>query len=95
MDKKIIKELASELYISLTPEEEKEFSEQFAYFKAQAALLERIPHIDDAEVTIFPHVEKRSYLREDEVIETLPVDEILSNSKNAKDGFVIVPKVVK
>ncbi|MFA5485566.1 MAG: Asp-tRNA(Asn)/Glu-tRNA(Gln) amidotransferase subunit GatC [Bacilli bacterium] len=95
MDKKIIKELASELYLSLTPEEEKEFSEQFSYFKAQAALLERIPHIDDVEATLFPHVEKRTYLRDDEVVETLPVDEILSNSKNAKDGFVIVPKVVK
>lgn len=95
MDKKIIKELASELYISLSVEEEKEFSEQFAYFKAQAALLANIKNIDDVSPMIFPHNERRTYLREDEVEETLPVDEILSNSKNAKDGFVIVPKVVK
>lgn len=95
MDKKIIRKLASELYISLSLEEEAEFLEQFADFKNQAELLNSVPGIDKAEPMVFPFSSENTYLREDEVEETLPVSEILSNAKGAKDGFVIVPKVVK
>lgn len=95
MDKKIVKKLASELYISLSPEEEVEFLEQFADFKSQAQFLNDVPGIDQAEPMVFPFNSEKTYLREDEVEETLPVSEILSNAKGAKDGFVIVPKVVK
>lgn len=95
MDKKLINELASELYISLTPEEEQEFLKEFDYFLKQAALLADIENIDETIPLVFPLKVERTYLREDEPEETLPVNEILSNSKNAKDGFVVIPKVVK
>lgn len=95
MDKKLINELASELLISLSEEEANEFTKEFAYFLAQASLLEEIEGIDDVEPLIFPFKNEHTYLREDEVSETPTKEEILENSRNAKDGFVVIPRVVK
>ena len=95
MEKKDIRKLAKELLISLTPEEEEVFKNEFAYFSEQAKKLEALPLIDKVQPMFFPINEERDYLREDIPEEPFSPEEILSNSRNAKDGFVVIPKVVK
>lgn len=95
MNKTEIKKLAEDILITLTPEEETAFVAEFAYFKKLASLLEKLPNVDKVEPLMFPFEVKQTYLREDVVEPTPGAKQILKNSKNAKDGFVIVPKVVK
>lgn len=95
MEKIDIKKLAREILISLTPEEETEFMAEFAYFIEQFKKLEALPHIDEVSPMFFPIKEKRDFLREDEPEPLYATKEILGNSKNKKDTFIVIPKVVK
>lgn len=95
MDKKYLQKVANELFIALTDSEADALLVAFKYFSTQAKLLENIKGIDEAEPLIFPFPVTRAFLREDIVVDTPTSEEILKNSRNAKDGFVIIPKVVK
>lgn len=95
MNKDEIKNLANEILLTLTPEEEAAFAGEFAYFKELAKLLEALPGIDEKEPLIFPVEITQDYLRPDTPEETPGAKRILQNSKNAKDDFVVLPKVVK
>ncbi len=95
MEKIDIKKLAREILISLSPEEEKEFMEEFSYFIEQFKKLEALPHVDEVAPMFFPIKEERDFLREDEPEALYSTKEILSNSKNMKDTFIVIPKVVK
>ncbi len=93
--KNYIRELAKELYITLTPEDERELLAALVIFKEQAEVLGMIPNVDEEEPLIFPYTRKTTYLRED-VVEPVPSQaEILKNSKNNDGQFVVIPKVVK
>lgn len=94
MDKKLVHELASELFISLTDEDERMFLEAFSAFEQNAKLLD-LPGVDDVQPLVFPFTRVNTYLREDEVLPTPSRDEILKNSKNKKGDYVVIPKVVK
>ncbi|OQC10333.1 MAG: aspartyl/glutamyl-tRNA amidotransferase subunit C [Tenericutes bacterium ADurb.Bin087] len=95
MNKDETKKLANEILITLTPEEEAAFASELAYFKKLAALLEVLPNIDETAPMVFPFKVTQTYLREDEAEVSPGAKEILKNSKNVKDTFVVVPKVVK
>lgn len=94
MDKKEITKLASELFITLTPEDEETLLQAFLNFAADAKLL-AIPGIDNLAPLIFPHDLKATSLREDNVLPGPSREEILKNSKNTKGEYVAIPKVVK
>jgi aspartyl/glutamyl-tRNA(Asn/Gln) amidotransferase C subunit len=95
MNKEEIRKLAAEILITLTPEEEATFAAEFAYFKELAKLLEALPNIDEKEPMVFPFKVTQTYLKEDTPEESPGAKEILKNSKNVKDTFVVIPKVVK
>lgn len=93
--KNYIRELAKELYITLTPEDETALLAALVVFKEQADVLGMIDQVDEVEPLVFPYVRRTTYLRED-VIEAVPSQaEILKNSKNNDGQFVVIPKVVK
>ncbi len=93
--KNYIRGLAKELYITLTPEDEKALLTALVVFKEQADVLGQIDNVDEVEPLIFPYSRTTTYLRED-VIEPVPSQaEILKNSKNNDGQFVVIPKVVK
>lgn len=94
MDRNKVLELASELFITLTPEDEKTLLSVFETFAEDAKLL-NIPGIDDVEPLIFPHDRTSTYLREDIVDVGPSREEILKNSKNKKGDYIVIPKVVK
>jgi len=94
MDKKRVHELASELYITLTPEDETTFLASFDLFLKRAEFL-NLSGIDDVEPLIFPYHRETTFLREDEVSKTPSREEILKNSKNTKGEYISIPKVVK
>ena len=93
--KNYIRGLAKELYITLTPEDEKALLAALVVFKEQADVLGQIDNVDEVEPLIFPYSRTTTYLRED-IVEPVPSQaEILKNSKNNDGQFVVIPKVVK
>lgn len=94
MDKDQIRHLAELSYIDLTEEEKDEFLNQ---------LKEIFIHIEDvmsnAEYasidTAFIEKQYLENIDEDTVSESFSREEMLLNAKREKNGFVLVPKIIK
>ncbi len=95
MDKKTLKLLAKKLMFTMNEEEYDTLSEEFATILKQMDLIGKIDNIDKVEPLIYPFPLENTLMREDEVLDELPIDDILLNSGSSLYNQVKVPKVVE
>ena len=90
----LVDDLADRLLIGLSREENKMVLDEFEAIDENIDLINKIEGI--SEVTPMTHSldDFEFVLREDEVIESPSIDELLANCDESEDGEVIVPKVV-
>ena len=92
--KEMVDDYADKLLIGLTPEENKMVLDEFDIIDHNIDLINEIPGI--SEVQPMTHCLDDFYceLREDEIIESVPIEELLRNSDDTEDREIVVPRVV-
>lgn len=93
--KEVVNDLADKLLIGLTEEENKMVLDEFEIIDKNINIINEIEGIDniDPMTHCLDHFEYE--LREDEVEESIPVEEALTNCDDYLGREVRVPKVVK
>ncbi|MBS3973134.1 MAG: Asp-tRNA(Asn)/Glu-tRNA(Gln) amidotransferase subunit GatC [Erysipelotrichia bacterium] len=94
MNKEMILALAKELNFSLSDDEVNNIHLEFESLLQLLALLDTID-TEGVEEMVYPFEAPLTFLRDDEVTHELSQDEALRNASVVKDGYVVVPKVVK
>lgn len=88
-----IKYVAHLARISLTPEEEKKLSAQLGNI---LGYIEKLKEVDVSKIEPTAHaVPLINVTRADEIRESLPHDQALSNAPKSANGLFIVPKIVE
>ena len=95
MDKEKLKILANKLLFTMDDSEYETLSKEFEIILKQLDLIGEIKDIDKVEPLIYPFPLDNVSMREDEVLEELEIDDILSNSGNNLYNQVKLPKVVE
>ena len=95
MDKEKLKVLANKLLFTMDDSEYETLSEEFDIILKQMDLIGEIKDIDKVEPLIYPFLRDDVSMREDEVLEELEIDDILSNSGSNLYNQVKLPKVVE
>ena len=93
--KEMVDDYADKLLIGLTKEENQMVLDEFEIIDKNIDIINKIPNIE--KVTPMTHtLDNFEYeLREDEVEESIPIDDLLSNCDDStSDGEVIVPRMV-
>jgi len=86
---------ADKLLIGLTDEEVKMVLDEFEDIDTQIDLINKIPNIESIEPMTHCLDDFEYVLREDEVEESVNIDELLQNCDSKLDREVCVPKVVE
>lgn len=94
MDKKTILSLAAELNFSLNEDEVNNIHTEFDSLINLLGLLEKID-TTNVEPMVYPFEVPLAQMREDKVNHEITQDEALMNAHVQKEGYVLVPKVVK
>ncbi len=89
-----IKKLADLLMIGLTEDETKMVLDEFSIIDANINKINEISGIEKVEPMTHALDDFVFELREDEVEESIPRDELLKNAAEVEDGEISVPKVV-
>ena len=92
--KEIVDDLADKLLIGLTDEENQMVLDEFAYIDQNIDLINEIPDIKDVEPMTHCLDDFVCELREDEVEESISIDDALKNCDDYIDTEIKVPKVV-
>ena len=92
--KEIVDDLADKLLIGLTDEENHMVLDEFAYIDQNIDLINEIPDIKDVEPMTHCLDDFVCELREDEVEESISIDDALKNCDDYIDTEIKVPKVV-
>ena len=95
MDKNTLKMLANKLLFTMDEKEYDTLSEEFETILKQMDLIGKIKDIDKVEPLIYPFLLDDVKMREDEVIDELPIEDILKNSGSTMYNQVKLPKVVE
>lgn len=95
MDKNTLKMLANKLMFTMEEEEYDTLSEEFETILKQMDLIGKIKDIDKVEPLIYPFPLDNVKMREDKVVDELPIEDILMNSGSTLYNQVKVPKVVE
>ena len=95
MDKKTLEVLAKKLMFTMNDNEYATLSDEFETILKQMDLIGKIDGINEVEPLIYPFPLDNVCMREDEVIDELPIDDILKNSGDTLYNQVKVPKVVE
>ena len=95
MDKETLKMLANKLMFTMEDSEYNTLLDEFDIILKQMDLIGKIEGIEEVEPMTFPFMLEDVSLREDEVMEELSIDEILSNSGSNLYNQVKLPKVVE
>lgn len=97
IEKEKLKKYANKLMFDMEDFEYDTLQEEFDTILKQMDLIGQIENIKDVEPLFFPFKNEDAVLREDieKEVETLTVDEVLSNAKNTAKDQVKVPKVVE
>ena len=95
MDKKTLEELASKLMFTMDESEYDTLSDEFKVILKQMDLIGKIEGISEVEPLIYPFALDNVMMREDKVVDELPIDDILANSGDKLYNQVKVPKVVE
>lgn len=93
-DQDYFKHLAHQLMFDVNETEIAQLQEEFETLERQILLLERID-TTGVEPMVYPFEAETTYLRADEVSQTLSREAALSNAQSVMAGHVHVPKVVK
>lgn len=93
MNKEKIENLASNLLIGLTEEENNQILTEFKYIEESIDLITKIPNIDELEPLTHPFPVTVN-LCEDLPSESLAIEDVLANAKDISGREVKVPKVV-
>lgn len=89
-----IEKLADLLMIGLTSEEKQMVYEEFDEIDANINKINEIENIKNIKPMTHALDDFVCALREDEIEESVPLDDLLSNCDDTDDGCVSVPKVV-
>ncbi|MDO5028691.1 MAG: Asp-tRNA(Asn)/Glu-tRNA(Gln) amidotransferase subunit GatC [Bacillota bacterium] len=87
-------DLAGLYQFELTDEEKDLLLKDFADLEEDLALFEAID-TEGVEPMVYPFEDETSYLREDDQIQVLALDQVLENAPERKDSYFVVPKVVE
>ena len=91
IDKKLVKEIADLARLDLTVEETEMFVSQFKDILDYVSVLNEV---DTGNVPpAYLSSANESVTREDEIEESVPTTEFLSNTPQSKDGYVVIPRV--
>lgn len=93
--KEMIDDYADKLLIGLTEEERTNIQEEFDEIEKNMDLINEIPNIKDIEPLSYPYDSYIEELRSDEdVLEEIPIEDLLKNCDQYEGREVEVPKVV-
>ena len=95
MDKETLKVLANKLMFTMDESEYDTLSEEFEVILKQMDLIGKIENISAVEPLIYPNPIDDIKLREDVVLDELPIGDILLNSGSNMYNQVKLPKVVE
>ncbi len=92
VDEKLVREIASLARLDLTDEETKTFVPQFQDILKYFSILNEL---DTENVPpAYLSSANKSVMREDKVEESVPTQEFLDNAPQAKDDYVVIPRVL-
>ena len=92
--KETLKEISQRLLFSFTEEEYVLLEGDFKIFLKQCELVTSIKEIDEFDPISFPYLLDDACFREDEIKKPLDKKEVLKNSNNKEDDYIVVLKVV-
>ena len=92
--KELVDDLADKLLIGLSPEENEMVLSEFDEIDANIDLINEIDGIEKVEPMTHCLDDFVYELREEVVVEGLPIEDILANSDDTEDREIVVPKVV-
>jgi len=92
--KEMVDDYADKLLIGLTEEENKMVLDEFEIIDADIDLINNIPNIESVEAMTHCLDDFVYELREDEVEESVPIDDLLQNCDDYIENEIKVPKVV-
>lgn len=92
--KEMVDDYAEKLLIGLTPEENKMVLDEFEIIDKNIDIINQIPNISDVEPMTHCLDNFEYELREDEIEESIKIEELLQNCDETMDREVQVPKVV-
>lgn len=95
MNKEELKSLASKLMFTMDESEYDTLLDEFDIILKQMDLIGKIDNIDKVEPLIYPFPLDNVKMREDKVIDELPIEDILKNSGSNLYNQVKLPKVVE
>ena len=95
MDKKTLETLASKLMFTMDDDEYNTLADEFDVILKQMDLIGKIENISEVEPLVYPFPLDNVTFRQDEVIDELPIDDILVNSGENLYNQVKLPKVVE
>lgn len=93
--KEMVEDYADKLLIGLTEEENKMVVEEFEIIDKMIDIVSKIEGIENVQPMTHPIDDFVCELREDEVEETVPIDELLQNCDDVIEREIKVPKVVE
>ena len=93
--KEMVTDYADKLLIGLTEEETKMVLDEFDIIDKNIDLINQIPNIETVEPMTHCLDDFIYELREDEVEESVHIDDLLENCDDASNGEIRVPKVVE
>jgi aspartyl-tRNA(Asn)/glutamyl-tRNA(Gln) amidotransferase subunit C len=88
IEEKDVEHIAMLADIGITKEELSEFTGKFN------EILDYFDILDQVEETGASEQELANIFREDEIVPSLPRDEVLANTRDAEDGFFRAPRVM-
>jgi aspartyl-tRNA(Asn)/glutamyl-tRNA(Gln) amidotransferase subunit C len=91
VDEKLVKEIASLARLDLTEEETEMFVSQFKDILDYVSILNEVDTENVAPAYLSSA--NKSVTREDEIQESVPTQEFLSNAPQSKDDYVVIPRV--
>ena len=89
-----LKELASRIKLDMSEEQYKTLQGEFDTILKQMDLLGEIENVDNVEPMTFPFEVTTFGMRPDEVVDQLPVDDVLKNAKQVQNNMIKIKKVV-
>ena len=93
--KEMVLDYADKLLIGLTEEETNMVLDEFEIIDKNIDLINKIPNIEDVEPMTHCLDRTIDFLRDDEVEESIDIDDVLKNCDDNMDDQVRVPKVVE
>ena len=92
--KELVDDLADKLLIGLSPEENEMVLSEFDEIDANIDLINEIDGIEKVEPMTHCLDDFVCELREDVAVDSVPIEDLLSNCDDVEDREIVVPKVV-